>query len=316
MERVLGIWHGAGCKRQRHMVHAGQEAIDASRESGHEPTFGLALGGGGARGICHINVIEAFDELGIRPVALSGSSIGSIIAAGMAAGMSGKEIREYTLELMGRKGSVANRLWSLGPASMRHAVDGFRLGQFNLELILHALMPQALPKDFSELAIPLKVVTTDYYAQTEVVVETGEIIQALAASAAIPALFMPVRVNGRIMIDGGIFNPVPYEHLMDQADIIVGIDVVGGPEGDGTTMPNRLDSLFGASQLMMQAAIALKLRLRPPHIFLRPPVHRFGVLDFLKSQEVLNASAGIKDDLKRQIEMQVELFHRGQGVEA
>ena len=298
------------------MVHAGQEAIDASRESGHEPTFGLALGGGGARGICHINVIEAFDELGIRPVALSGSSIGSIIAAGMAAGMSGKEIREYTLELMGRKGSVANRLWSLGPASMRHAVDGFRLGQFNLELILHALMPQALPKDFSELAIPLKVVTTDYYAQTEVVVETGEIIQALAASAAIPALFMPVRVNGRIMIDGGIFNPVPYEHLMDQADIIVGIDVVGGPEGDGTTMPNRLDSLFGASQLMMQAAIALKLRLRPPHIFLRPPVHRFGVLDFLKSEEVLNASAGIKDDLKRQIEMQVELFHRGQGVEA
>ncbi len=230
------------------MVHAGQEAIDASRESGHEPTFGLALGGGGARGICHINVIEAFDELGIRPVALSGSSIGSIIAAGMATGMSGKEIREYTLELMGRKGSVANRLWSLGPASMRHAVDGFRLGQFNLELILHALMPQALPKDFSELAIPLKVVTTDYYAQTEVVVETGEIIQALAASAAIPALFMPVRVNGRIMIDGGIFNPVPYEHLMDQADIIVGIDVVGGPEGDGTTMPNRLDSLFGASQ--------------------------------------------------------------------
>ncbi|MGE8584991.1 MAG: patatin-like phospholipase family protein, partial [Agrobacterium tumefaciens] len=166
------------------------------------------------------------------------------------------------------------------------------------------------------LAIPLKVVTTDYYAQTEVVVETGEIIQALAASAAIPALFMPVRVNGRIMIDGGIFNPVPYEHLMDQADIIVGIDVVGGPEGDGTTMPNRLDSLFGASQLMMQAAIALKLRLRPPHIFLRPPVHRFGVLDFLKSEEVLNASAGIKDDLKRQIEMQVELFHRGQGVEA
>lgn len=86
-----------------------------------------ALGGGGARGICHINVIEAFDELGIRPVALSGSSIGSIIAAGMAAGMSGKEIREYTLELMGRKGSVANRLWSLGPASMRHAVDGFVL---------------------------------------------------------------------------------------------------------------------------------------------------------------------------------------------
>ncbi|MBN8934552.1 MAG: patatin-like phospholipase family protein, partial [Rhizobium pusense] len=100
------------------IVRAGEEVLEGDGAGNHEPTFGLALGGGGARGICHINVIEAFDELGIRPVAISGSSIGSIIGAGMAAGMSGREIREYTLELMGRKGSVANRLWSLGPASM------------------------------------------------------------------------------------------------------------------------------------------------------------------------------------------------------
>lgn len=66
----------------------------------------------------------------------------------MAAGMSGRDIREYTLELMGKKGSVANKLWSLGPASMRHAVFGFRLGQFNLELVLDALLPSAMPKTF------------------------------------------------------------------------------------------------------------------------------------------------------------------------
>ncbi|WP_077119326.1 patatin-like phospholipase family protein [Agrobacterium rosae] len=275
----------------------------------------MALGGGGARGICHINIVEALDELGIRPTAIAGSSIGSIIGAGMAAGMSGRDIREYTLELMGKKGSVANRLWSLGPASMRHAVFGFRLGQFNLELVLDALLPSAMPKTFEGLKIPLKVTATDYYAQSEVIVESGDLRQALAASSAIPALFMPIRMNDRIMIDGGIFNPVPYDHLLDKADIVIAVDVVGGPEGDGTTMPSRFESLFGASQLMMQSVISLKLRMHPPHIFLRPPVNRFKVLDFRKAHEVLAESQVSKDDLKRQIEMQVELYHRGHGVD-
>ncbi|WP_233123549.1 patatin-like phospholipase family protein [Agrobacterium vaccinii] len=281
-----------------------------------DPTFALALGGGGARGICHINIVEALDELGIRPTAIAGSSIGSIIGAGMAAGMRGRDIRDYMLELMGKKGSVANRLWSLGPAAMRHTAFGFRLGQFNLELILDALLPAALPKNFEELSIPLKVTATDYYDQSEVIVETGDLRQALAASSAIPALFMPIRMNGRIMIDGGIFNPVPYDHLLDKADIVIGVDVVGGPEGDGTTMPSRFESLFGASQLMMQSVISLKLRMHPPHIFLRPPVNRFRVLDFRKAHEVLAESEVSKDDLKRQIEMQVELYHRGHGVGA
>ncbi len=289
---------------------------DALVKEVRDPTFALALGGGGARGICHINIVEALDELGIRPTAIAGSSIGSIIGAGMAAGMRGRDIRDYMLELMGKKGSVANRLWSLGPAAMRHTAFGFRLGQFNLELILDALLPAALPKNFEELSIPLKVTATDYYDQSEVVVETGDLRQALAASSAIPALFMPIRMNGRIMIDGGIFNPVPYDHLLDKADIVIGVDVVGGPEGDGTTMPSRFESLFGASQLMMQSVISLKLRMHPPHIFLRPPVNRFRVLDFRKAHEVLAESEVSKDDLKRQIEMQVELYHRGHGVEA
>ncbi len=300
----------SGKKRKRE-----EAAREARVKEVRDPTFALALGGGGARGICHINIVEALDELGIRPTAIAGSSIGSIIGAGMAAGMSGRDIREYTLELMGKKGSVANKLWSLGPASMRHAVFGFRLGQFNLELVLDALLPSAMPKTFEGLKIPLKVTATDYYAQSEVIVESGDLRQALAASSAIPALFMPIRMNDRIMIDGGIFNPVPYDHLLDKADIVIAVDVVGGPEGDGTTMPSRFESLFGASQLMMQSVISLKLRMHPPHIFLRPPVNRFKVLDFRKAHEVLAESQVSKDDLKRQIEMQVELYHRGHGLD-
>jgi NTE family protein len=109
---------------------------------------------------------------------------------------------------------------------------------------------------------------------------------------------MPVRLDGRVMIDGGISNPVPYECLMDIADIVIGVDVVGAPDGDGTHVPNRMESLFGSGQLMMQTAIALKLRLKPPHIFLCPAVGRIGVMDFLKAREILAMSVGIKDELK------------------
>ena len=270
------------------------------------PTFAIAFGGGGARGLAHIHVIEALNELGITPVMISGASIGAIMGAGMAAGLSGAEIRDHTLASIGKRGAIANRLWSLRPPTVRGAMKGgLRLGQFDLERILRVFLPALIPSDFCDLLIPLKVSMTDYYGQAEVVAESGDLYPVLAASAAIPALFMPVRTHDRIMIDGGIFNPVPYEHLFGHADIVIGVDVVGAPEGDHDHMPNRFDSLFGAGQLMMQSNIAMKLRLQPPDIFLRPAVNRFRVLDFLKAREVLAASSGIKDELKRAVETEL-----------
>jgi NTE family protein len=274
---------------------------------GTMPTVAVAFGGGGARGLAHIHVIEALNELGISPVAISGSSIGAIMGAGMAAGMSGEAIREHALMTVGNKTAVVSRIWGMRPQTVRDAVaKGIRIGQFNLERILKAFLPADLPDLFSDLPVPMKVITTDYYGQNEVIVEEGQLFPALAASSSIPAVFMPVRLDGRVMIDGGISNPVPYECLMDLADIVIGIDVVGAPEGDGTHIPNRMESIFGSGQLMMQTAITLKLKIRPPHIFLRPTVGRTGVMDFLKAREVLAMSAGVKDDLKRAIDQQFE----------
>ena len=271
------------------------------------PTVAVAFGGGGARGLSHIHIIETLDELGIRPVAISGSSMGAIMGAGMAAGMSGAEIREHALETVGNKTAVVARIWGLRPATVRDAVaKGIRIGQFNLERILKAFLPSELPARFEDLLVPMKVITTDYYGQHEVIIEQGELFPALAASSAIPAVFMPVRLRGRVMIDGGISNPVPYECLMDLADIVIGIDVVGAPEGDGTHIPNRMESIFGSGQLMMQTAITLKLKLRAPHIFLRPTVGRTGVMDFLKAREVLAMSVGVKDDLKFALDREIE----------
>ena len=272
-----------------------------------EPTVAIAFGGGGARGLAHIHVIEVLDELGIRPVAIAGASIGAIMGAGMASGLSGKDIRDHTLATVGNRSSVLNRIWSLRPPSMKAAVTGgFRMGQFNLERILSVFLPEGVAKDFAAMHIPLQVSATDYYGQCEKVIREGEVIKALAASAALPAIFMPVVIDGRVMIDGGIFNPVPYEHLTGRADIVIGIDVVGGPEGDGTHIPSRIDSIFGASQLMMQANMAMRLKLSPPDIFLRPAVSRFRVLDFLKADNVLEASSGIREDLKRALDREFE----------
>ena len=271
------------------------------------PTVAVAFGGGGARGLAHIHVIEALDELGITPVAITGSSIGAIMGAGMAAGMRGADIREFTLATVGRPREVMNRIWSLRPATLSDVMtNGFRIGQYNLERVLKAFLPDLLPADFRDLRIPLHVTATDYYGQTGLLIGEGDLFQALAASAAIPAVFMPVRINGRIMIDGGVFNPVPFEYLFDKADIVIGIDVVGAPAGDDSLMPNRIDSLFGASQLMMQSIIAAKLRLRAPHIFLAPDVGRFKVLDFMRAAEVLETSSTVKDDIKRAIGAEFE----------
>ncbi len=92
--------------------------------------------------------------MGIRPVAIAGSSIGAIMGAGMAAGMPGREIRDYTLATVGRRGEVFNRLWSLRPTTLSQAMtNGFRFGQFNIERILKAFLPDAIPEDFSRLPI-------------------------------------------------------------------------------------------------------------------------------------------------------------------
>ncbi|MDQ0454987.1 patatin-like phospholipase family protein [Rhizobium paknamense] len=272
------------------------------------PTVGVALGAGGARGFAHIHVLEALEELGIQPVAIAGASIGAIIGAGKACGMSAAEMREHALETMGNRTAVLNRIWSLRPPSVKHALGGFRLGQFNLERILRAFLPERIPADFSELSLPLKVIATDYYGHCERVCEEGDLYQALAASAAIPALFAPVNLDGRLMIDGGIFNPVPYEHLFGLADIVIGVDIVGGPVGTGLELPNRIESLFGASQLMMQSHLALKLKLGAPAIFIRPPVNGFGVLDFLKARQIFEVSIAVKDEVKRAVEAQFALL--------
>jgi NTE family protein len=270
------------------------------------PTFAVAFGGGGARGLAHIHVVEALDELGIRPVAISGSSIGAIMGAGMAAGMTGRDIHHYAGSILGRRAEVASRIWQTRPGSFAEALQGgIRVSQFNIERILKAFLPDAIPDHFEDLKIPLKVTATDFYGHKLAVFERGDLISALGASAAIPAVFKPVRRDGVLLIDGGIYNPVPFDLLSGLADIVIAIDVVGAPEENARQRPNSIDLMFGATQLLMQSIIAGKLEHMQPDILLRPPVSRFRVLDFMKVEAVLSETVGIKDELKQAIEKAV-----------
>ncbi|MBX3576416.1 MAG: patatin-like phospholipase family protein [Rhizobiaceae bacterium] len=269
------------------------------------PTFAVAFGGGGARGLAHIHAIEALDELGIRPVAIAGSSIGAIMGAGMASGMTGRDIHDYARSVLSRRAEVASRMWKARPESLGEMMGGLRVTQFNVERIVKAFLPEQVPASFEALTIPLKVTATDYFGHGLAVFEHGDLNSALAASAAIPALFRPVTRDGKLLVDGGIYNPVPFDLLAGLADIVIAIDVVGSPTNSGRRRQTSMELMFGASQLMMQSIIAMKLKTQRPEIFLRPPVSRFRVLDFLKIDAVLAETRSIKDELKRAVEAEV-----------
>lgn len=284
------------------MLDAPTDVVDRSSAQGGDPTFALALGGGGARGLAHIHVAEALDDLGIKPAAVAGSSIGAVIGAGIAAGMSGKAIHEHTLRVLTQRGEVAARIWRTRPANLTEMWgNGVRLGQFDVERIMRAFMPEELPERFEDLAIPLRVTSTDFFDHRQVVLEEGDLYRALAASAAIPAIFRPVHVDGRLMVDGGIVNPVPFDLVDDSADIVIAIDVVGAPEVRARA-PSTLELILGASQIMMQSIIALKLQSHQPAMLLRPPVSHIGILDFLKAGRILKDTVAFRDEVKRAVD--------------
>jgi NTE family protein len=275
--------------------------------SHHRPRrrrIGLALGGGSARGFAHVPVLEALDELGIRPDAIAGTSMGAVIGSAYAAGMAAAEIGAYIVDLFRTRADVLTRLWQLRPRRLNEVAFGF--GQLNLERALAIFMPDGMPKHFSELEIPLRVVATDYYAGEPAMIDEGPLFPAIAASAAIPMLFRPVTVGGRVMIDGGITDPVPFDKLGD-CDIVIAVDVLGGIGGQAGRTPGSFESVFAAAQLFQRSLFHEKLKgPNPPDILIRPATSSFKMLDFTKAGAIMAACAPAKDELKRKLARALE----------
>ena len=263
--------------------------------------FGLALSGGGARGFAHIPVLEALDEMGVRPSVVTGTSIGAIMAAGYAAGMSGAEIRDYAITVFANRSDVLTRVWRLRPKRVKDLITETTaaLGQFDAERVIDSFLPERVPRNFDSLELPLKVVATDFYGWCPAGLETGSLYPALAASAALPILFRPVRIAGRVLIDGGITNPLPFDLIEDDVNLVMAVDVVGGPASRDNRLPGTMEGVFGSTQLLMQSIMAEKMKgPRPPDILIRPPVNA-RVLDFLKVRRIIDRAEPAKDDVKR-----------------
>ncbi len=231
-------------------------------------SVGVALGGGGARGLSHIVVLEALDELGVKPAVVAGTSIGAIVGAAYAAGMTGAELRRHALDTFRHRGEVFSRLWRARSTARFADILAPTLAnpaQLNAERLLAAFLPDAVPDDFERLAIPFVAVASDYYGWKAVGLSTGSVHRAVAASMAIPMMFRPVVVDGRIMVDGGVTDPLPIGFVADRADIVVAVDVVNGPKGDDPDrVPSPYEAIFGATQLLMQAVVAARVAQRPP----------------------------------------------------
>ena len=276
------------------------------------PTLALALGGGGARGLAHIHVLLALDDLGVKPVSISGTSIGALVGVSYASGLKASEISDFMMKSLGNRAELMARLWRLRPKGLGGVQLKFNgPGRVDMESVLKVFLPEKLPHTFEELQIPLTVIATDYYAQKPAIFTSGPLIPALAGSAAIPALFRPIMHQGRVLIDGGIANPVPFDVLKGKADIILAIDVVGGPSGPADRLPSPVDVLFGASQLMMQSIIAEKMRAGAPDIFLRPKVDSWRVMDFLKIKEILDQTKGFREEVKQAVDAAMTSYEKG-----
>ncbi len=264
----------------------------------------LVLGGGGARGLAHIHALEAFDDLGIKPDLIVGTSIGAVIGAGYAAGMSGEKVRDHAIHVFGNRSQVMGRIWRMRPSSLRSTfAEGMpRFGEINAERALRAFLPADVPEDFAALAIPLKVTATDFYSGDLTVLESGPLFKAIAASIAIPGLFRPIMIDGRVHIDGGIASAVAFELVRAPDYCVVAVDVVGMPVGTPSRVPGRLEAAFGASQLMMHAVTRMKLKQWQPDILIRPAINQFRVLDFLRARTIIDHTRPTRAELRHQLE--------------
>jgi NTE family protein len=262
-----------------------------------DPTLGLVLGGGGARGLAHIPVLEAIDELGLKPTAIAGTSIGAVIGAGYASGMSGAEIRAYTLELFGKTSEIVSRLWGLRPRGISEVLSGGTFIPLDAKRTADLFLPPSIPKKFNQLSIPLTIVATDYYGWKEVDISAGELRPAIAASMAIPAVFRPVAVGKRFLVDGGLTNPLPFDKL-PPVTLAVAVDVTGGPEP-------RVEMIFGSRQILLGSLIAERLKDNAPQICIRPNLSSVRVLDFRHAKKILKETMPLKDEAKRLIEASI-----------
>ena len=233
--------------------------------------IGLALGGGGARGIAHLGVWQRLQELGIPIHCIAGTSIGAIAGAVIAAGRvdealawcemsSWKKLPQLLFDFPTMKALIAGR---------------------SVEKKLRQIIAT---EGFADLAMPFAAVATDLNTGEAVMMQDGDLISAVRASMSIPGVFSPIERDGRVLVDGQFVNPVPVSVCRALgADVVIAVDV--NPLGDpATAKPFKklriTDVLLKSFGILNYELTRRELAVNKPDVLIRPDVGKVVALDF------------------------------------
>lgn len=213
--------------------------VESSPSDG--PRLGLALSGGGARGLAHIGVLKVFEQEGILADCLAGTSMGGVIAAAYAAGMSPNELGRETLAV-----TRLRHLLSLADPELSGA------GLLRGDRLLAFFERQLGGRTFADLRLQLALVAVDLNTGREVLLRQGSVAQALRATVSVPGVFAPVEFNGQRLVDGGVLNSVPVDVVRQMGgEVVIAVDV--GPEvgqGAGCWLGNHRWMPFGLQETL------------------------------------------------------------------
>jgi len=138
-------------------------------------------------------------------------------------------------------------------------------------------------------------VATNFWDRRPVVFERGNLITAIRASMALPAVFEPVLLNNMVLVDGGAVNPLPYDLIRQECDLTIAIDVSGEKTyAPANPVPNMVESILSTFQIMQASIVEAKKQLSPPDIYVKPALTNIRVLDFYRYKEIL---AGVQDEV-------------------
>jgi NTE family protein len=240
--------------------------------------IGLALGGGGGKGSAHIGVLKIIDELGLPIDLLVGTSAGGAVSILYAAGLSLEQISQVFRD------TALRRIAATDP--LRRGLIGSR----RRELLLRGLLGE---RTFADLRFPCAVIATDLCSGQEVVIDEGDLVEAILATTALPSIFPPVVRGEQLLADGGILNNLPVDHAYRMgAQKVIAVELTDAVPGFALGLPdaaNPLSRLMLAPQqfaiasralsLMMARTTALHLADHPPTLLLQPDVAAIETLD-------------------------------------
>lgn len=241
----------------------------------------LVLAGGGARGIAHIGAIEELYAAGYEVTAVAGTSMGALVGGMFASGHLAL-FKEWLCGLDARKVfDLVDLAWS---------TEGLVKG----DRVMGALGELVPDRPIEQLPIPFAAVATDVVTGEEVVLDRGSLYEAIRASISIPSVFRPVRRDGRILVDGAAVNPMPLDRVQrTPGDNLVAVDVSArysdAPERRSCTSLNHYQMLHSASEIMQQRITQLMCRLHRPDLLVELPTDSFGVFEFYRAAEIVEA---------------------------